>query len=813
MTEDIDETLPQKMDVQTFVLGAKINIRKKLSLHAHGVRCVTDTENLPVPAENVKGKDGKVPLPRRERSKRIKFVPKKYIDFTSTNILPSKLSCADDDALPDLCTSDTEYVSCMSLSTATKQPVGSTKHNTLKTEDISPVLSLCEDEDDALKSCKRFFDKLCTDVSPVSSLIVNSGATGGNDAVKSEIIVLPCAVDESHSDAIVISERTCKVDDAAMNNSNSSVDKVCTDVSPVPSLFVNSDTGDDDAVKSEIIDPQTTESNTVLKTENVSALLCKAEAEDAALKSCKSFFETTCQVDDTATKSSKVCSDVLLLSALMLNNGTADNNATKSEIIALPRPVDESKSDAIVISERTCQVDDAPVKSSKISTDVLRESLSVVNSGTGDNDPAKSEIIDLSRSIGEEMSRMIDLSHPVRGECQSDAIVLPCPGGESLSDAILIPECTCDQDPWLCDFCVAGLSNKATAKPNDGITIDLESLPSLSSVADKQEGLCDENSEHNLAFVAQPEDSKVEVVDKCLVVDPSGKCLDSQLGTADSVCQSRGPVDYAIKSRTSTSLILSKKSLPSKEEGCTCGENTGLCPPCIDKLNGSLKPVKGAVGKHSATVSARQSIGDDTVLPDLYASRIKRECFCDVTPGLCRACVVKRDKAEAKGTSIRRIGETNTTLQASLPDVSLECTCRESTDLVCLSCVSMANKLGETELVRYATDLSVSGDMTAHPNTYDRSLKTSCGTGRKRSCDTVVETVTVPSKKQRIASTSSQPTTSTAPSKTSGLDWATDCCFNCGRSVTSVPLSKCSTGHPCCMQCALFPNKVATVSM
>ena len=415
MTEDIDETLPQKMDVQTFVPGAKVNIRKKLSLqHAHGVRCVTDTENLPFPVENVKGKDVKVPLPRRERSKRIKFVPKKYIDFTSTNILPSKLSCADDDALPDLCTSDTEDVSCMSLSTATKQPVGSTKHSTLKTEDIS-VLSLCEDA--ALKSCKSFFDKLCTDVSPVSSLIVNSGAAGGNDAVKSESIVLPSAVDESPSDAIVISERTCKVDDAAMNNSNSCVDKVCTDVSPVPSLFVNNDTSDDDAVKSEIIDPQTTGSNTVLKTENVSALLCKAEAEDAALKSCKSFFETTCQVDDTAMKSSKICTDVLLLSALMLSNGTADNNATKSEIIALPRPVDESKSDAIVISERTCQVDDAPVKSSKISTDVLRESLLVVTSGTGDNDPAKSEIIDLSRSIGEEMSRMIDLSHPVRGEC------------------------------------------------------------------------------------------------------------------------------------------------------------------------------------------------------------------------------------------------------------------------------------------------------------------------------------------------------------------------------------------------------------
>ena len=678
MTEDIDKMLPRTMEAQTFVPGARICIGKKLSLCAHSVRCVTDAEDLPMEQVNI-SKDGKVPPPPIRRSKRRRFPSKMHgaINPTSTNVLRSKLSCADhDESLPDLCALDTEDVSGTSETTTTKQPVGSTESNVLKTEDISALL--CKVDDSAMKSYKSSIDKTCTDISLVSTLIQNSG-TDGNHAAKSEIIA-----PQSPGGDIAISESTCKVDDMATKSS-----KMCKDISLV---IVNTDTGGDDAVKSEIIDTQ--------------------RAVDESQFGAIGILESICKVNDVATKSCETCTDVILVSPSIMSNDTS----------------------------------------------------------------------------GDEMASIIDLSYPVRGESHSDAIV--------------IPECTCDQNPWLCDFCVAGLnSHKATAKQDDCITIEnTESLPSLSSVADKQEGLCDENSGHNLAFLAQPDNSEV--------VDLSDKGLVNHLDTADGACQSRSSVDYAVKSSTATSVILSKKSEIS-EAGCTCGETKGLCPPCIGKLNESLKGTDATV-----SLSARQSLGGDTVWPNV--SRIKEECICDVTPGVCRECVAKRDKVETNGTSTSSrycVGETNTTLQASLalPDLNVikqECTCSETTG-VCLACASKVHKSRDAE-VGYATGAGLSGSVGTTPqsSTYDRGLKTSCGTGQKRSCDTVLESVTVPSKKQRIASSSSQPTAT--PAKTSGLDL--NCCFNCGSPVTTLPLSQCSNGHRCCMHCALFPNKVSTVS-
>ena len=274
---------------------------------------------------------------------------------------------------------------------------------------------------------------------------------------------------------------------------------------------------------------------------------------------------------------------------------------------------------------------------------------------------------------------------------------IPCPGRAVQPDDIVISECTCSENPWLCDSCVAELNNgKTTALCKDtAVNATGQNLSigaSVSSFSVEQEGFCNETSGLNKTFVAQIENSKTEAVSKysAIMTDPTREghptLMNTPVSSDDGVCQSK--FCYVVKSISDTGVVLSKKLLQPAypaEQRCTCRDRKGLCPPCTAKLDKSW-----TISKHSASITKPAGIdGIDSVttLPDV--GNIKQECSCDVTTanGNCPVSVAKVDKSKTEDASKHPTSGANTTTKKassgiSWPDVHTVkevCTCDKTT--------------------------------------------------------------------------------------------------------------------------------------
>ena len=116
---------------------------------------------------------------------------------------------------------------------------------------------------------------------------------------------------------------------------------------------------------------------------------------------------------------------------------------------------------------------------------------------------------------------------------------------ELLSDVVDITECTCDENPWLCDKCVAELNSWKTRAPHEEPTVDsVEQELSVGTLlpppAVEQEHLCDETSRVSKTSITHIENAETETVNKSSV-SAVDQVMDAKMETVNKCSASAVP--------------------------------------------------------------------------------------------------------------------------------------------------------------------------------------------------------------------------------------------------------------------------------
>ena len=331
-------------------------------------------------------------------------------------------------------------------------------------------------------------------------------------------------------------------------------------------------------------------------------------------------------------------------------------------------------------------------------------------------------------------------------------------------------------------------------------------------------------------------------------VDKSARdCSDGVCTNVSSVCTEQSRSRCSKNTSLTQCARVASQPTESTKQDCTCSVAKGFCLTCIANLNNkdaktvskdhtkishpaaSSQSTSSMPGQTRSTIisnnmdSSKSTLGETyltnvtnssespqsmTGIPQKLSSSgtswlhaaVKIECACDITIGPCHSCLVKLDKS--------RTITTNAGSYQPMPTVTIkqECICDKNTG-PCQSqtCVAKLNNADTKVLNR---PLATVSDLTARnlANHQSTSIKPNAGAYHsKRTFDYAVSSTSdisiVPSKKQRLAPTTSQPLPSTSGLSSSDMHTDHNLCFGCGILITTGNLSQCLYAHRCCSQC------------